>query len=84
MGRNYAILEDALNIYGDMMGDNGTTISGLSARMDGVENRLEKVEENLSTIINILNQARGGWRVILGFCAVVGAGWGMIEFILKK
>jgi hypothetical protein len=59
------------------------TIGGLSARMDNVEAELAELKNGVKSVLDILNQARGGWRVILGFCAFVGAIFGVVEIITK-
>lgn len=64
--------------------DTGATIGGLSARMTQVEKRLDTMDDGLNSILAILNQARGGWRVVLGVCAVIGGMFGFIELLLKR
>lgn len=47
------------------MDDTSATIGGLLARMDHVEKELKFIKNGQNEILNILNQAKGGWRVVI-------------------
>lgn len=85
-GSDRAISDKLVYSGGDGMEefDTGATIGGLSARMTQVEKRLDTMDDGLNSILAILNQARGGWRVVLGVCAVIGGMFGFIELLLKR
>lgn len=57
----------------------------LSAQVEDARERLEKLEGKVEEILRILNEAKGGWRVLLMVGGAVGAAvaitlklWGLI------
>lgn len=43
------------------------------AQIEGLENRLGKVEAKLDSVLSILNQAKGGWKTLLMVAGVAGS-----------
>lgn len=58
------------------------------ARLDGLEDRLGSMEKKLDQALGILNQAQGGWKILVavgGLASAIGAagGW-FIHFLFGK
>jgi hypothetical protein len=58
------------------MDDTSATIGGLLARMERVEKELDDLKTGQNEILSILNQAQGGWKLVVyvGSAAVAFAG----------
>ena len=58
------------------MNDISATIGGLLARMERVEKELDDLKKGQNEILSILNQAQGGWKLVVyvgsSAAAVVG------------
>lgn len=64
---------------GDMT-DQNRIIGRLEAQIDSAEERLDRIETKLDSLIENFAQARGGWKVIWG---VAGAGGAMGAAFVK-
>ena len=47
------------------MDDTSATIGGLLARMDRVEKELDELKRGQMEILRLLNQAQGGWKLVV-------------------
>ncbi len=58
------------------------------AQIEGLDRRVESMEKKLDTVLEILNQAKGGWKTLAqlaGLAAAVGGfiGWAISFFFSK-
>ena len=55
------------------MDDTSATIGGLLARMERVERELDELKKGQNQILSILNQAQGGWKIVVYVGSAVAA-----------
>jgi hypothetical protein len=55
------------------MDDTSATIGGLLARMERVERELDELKKGQNQILSILNQAQGGWKLVVYVGSAVAA-----------
>ena len=55
------------------MDDTSATIGGLLARMERVEKELDDLKTGQNEILSILNQAQGGWKLVVYVGSAVAA-----------
>lgn len=66
------------------MDDTSATIGGLLARMTHVENELNALKNGQNEILSILNQAQGGWKLVVYVGSAVVATAGLIAAFFKS
>lgn len=58
------------------------TVGKLEGRMDGVEQRLERMEEKMDELLSTVHAARGGWRLLIALGTISAAIGGVITHFL--
>lgn len=76
-------MTDVMGAVMDDLDSTSATIGGLSVRMDRVETRLAHMERSLSSILAIVNQAKGGWRALVILGGIIGGIVGLFEAFRK-
>jgi hypothetical protein len=66
------------------MDDTSATIGGLLARMQHVENELQALKKGQDKVLKILNQAQGGWRVVIYVGSAVAAIISILAAVFKN
>jgi len=65
------------------MDDTSATIGGLLARMDNVEKELDALKKGQVEILRLLNQAQGGWKLVVYVGSGAVAAIGIVTAFLK-
>ena len=65
------------------MDDISATIGGLLARMDRVEKELDELKKGQIEILRLLNQAQGGWKLVVYVGSAAVAVVGVIAAFFK-
>lgn len=68
------------------MTDINREIGRHDAQIEGIEDRLAKIEGKLDTLVSAVDQAKGGWRILLAVYAFATAitaaifkAWGIVK-----
>lgn len=66
------------------MDDTSATIGGLLARMQRVEAELDTLKQGQNQILSILNQAQGGWKLVVYVGSAAVAFVGIVATFFKS
>ena len=66
-----------------MTDDTQRSLGRLEARADGADDRLERIEEKLDHLVNVVDQAKGGWKMLLQVGAASAAVGAFISWLVS-